>query len=83
MVQKKKSACFIAYMVQAVVNNFVPLLFVIFQQTYDIPMSFAVLMGTSRLLYGKYGENGNLGGNRISNLIIGRIGCLTKRRKTI
>ncbi len=107
--QRTMNARFIAYMVQAVVNNFVPLLFVTFQQTYDIPMSkitllitlnfliqlvidllsagfvdkigyraslfaekglgvtktigdlagpmsFAMLMGTSRLLYGKYGE---------------------------
>lgn len=107
--QRTMNARFIAYMVQAVVNNFVPLLFVTFQQTYDIPMSkitllitlnfliqlvidllsagfvdkigyraslfaekglgvtkmigdlagpmsFAMLMGTSRLLYGKYRE---------------------------
>ena len=32
-------ACFIGYIVQAVVNNFVPLLFVTFQNTYDIPLS--------------------------------------------
>lgn len=32
-------ACFIGYIVQAIVNNFVPLLFVTFQNTYDIPLS--------------------------------------------
>ena len=37
--QKTMYACFIGYIVQAVVNNFVPLLFVTFQNTYDIPLS--------------------------------------------
>ena len=32
-------ACFTGYIVQAIVNNFVPLLFVTFQKTYDIPLS--------------------------------------------
>ena len=32
-------ACFIGYIVQAVVNNFVPLLFVVFQDSYHIPLS--------------------------------------------
>ena len=32
-------ACFICYIVQAVVNNFVPLLFVVFQDSYHIPLS--------------------------------------------
>lgn len=32
-------ACFAAYVVQAAVNNFVPLLFVHFQHTYNIPLS--------------------------------------------
>ncbi len=32
-------ACFIGYIVQAVVNNFVPLLFVTFQNGYRIPLS--------------------------------------------
>ncbi len=32
-------ACFIGYIVQAVVNNFVPLLFVTFQNSYRIPLS--------------------------------------------
>lgn len=32
-------ACFIAYIVQAIVNNFVPLLFLTFQDTYGISLS--------------------------------------------
>ncbi len=32
-------ACFIGYIVQAIVNNFVPLLFLFFQSRYDIPLS--------------------------------------------
>lgn len=32
-------ACFIGYIVQAIVNNFVPLLFVTFQNSYRIPLS--------------------------------------------
>lgn len=32
-------ACFAAYIVQAVVNNFVPLLFVTFQSEFDLPLS--------------------------------------------
>lgn len=32
-------ACFIGYIVQAIVNNFVPLLFVTFQSSYHIPLS--------------------------------------------
>jgi len=32
-------ACFIGYSVQAIVNNFAPLLFLTFQSTYDIPIS--------------------------------------------
>lgn len=31
-------ACFVGYIVQAIVNNFVPLLFVTFQSSYDIPL---------------------------------------------
>lgn len=39
-------ACFIAYVVQAVVNNFVPLLFLTFQSTYGIPMTQITLLIT-------------------------------------
>lgn len=48
--QRTMTACFIAYMVQAVVNNFVPLLFVTFQQTYDIPMAKITLLITLNFL---------------------------------
>lgn len=37
--QKTMYACFIGYIVQAVVNNFVPLHFVTFQKSYGISMS--------------------------------------------
>ena len=36
--QKTINACFIGYIVQAIVNNFAPLLFVTFQNSYDIPL---------------------------------------------
>ena len=39
-------ACFIGYIVQAIVNNFVPLLFVTFQKTYGIPLSKITLLIT-------------------------------------
>ena len=32
-------ACFVGYIVQAIVNNFAPLLFLTFQRTYEIPLS--------------------------------------------
>lgn len=44
--QKTLYACFIAYIVQAIVNNFVPLLFVTFQTTYGIPLSQITLLIT-------------------------------------
>ena len=36
---KTMSACFIAYIVQAIVNNFAPLLFLTFSNTYNIPLT--------------------------------------------
>lgn len=39
-------ACFVGYIVQAVVNNFVPLLFLTFQRTYDIPLSQITMLVT-------------------------------------
>lgn len=36
---KTITACFVGYIVQAIVNNFVPLLFLTFQRTYGIPLS--------------------------------------------
>ena len=39
-------ACFIGYIVQAIVNNFVPLLFLTFHGTYSIPMAQITLLIT-------------------------------------
>lgn len=39
-------ACFVGYIVQAIVNNFVPLLFLTFQRTYDIPLTQITLLVT-------------------------------------
>lgn len=39
-------ACFIGYIVQAIVNNFVPLLFLTFHNTYGIPMTQITLLIT-------------------------------------
>jgi len=40
------TACFVGYIVQAIVNNFVPLLFLTFQRTYGIPLSQITLLVT-------------------------------------
>ena len=40
------TACFVGYIVQAIVNNFVPLLFLTFQRTYEIPLSQITLLVT-------------------------------------
>jgi len=39
-------ACFVGYIVQAIVNNFAPLLFITFQKTYSIPLSQITLLVT-------------------------------------
>lgn len=46
--QYKKTiyACFIGYIVQAIVNNFVPLLFLTFQSTYQIPLAKITMLVT-------------------------------------
>lgn len=44
--QSTIKACFIGYIVQAIVNNFAPLLFLIFQSTYNIPLSKITLLIT-------------------------------------
>lgn len=44
--QKTIYACFIGYIVQAIVNNFVPLLFLTFESTYDIPLSRITMLIT-------------------------------------
>lgn len=44
--QKTLYACFIGYIVQAIVNNFAPLLFLTFQSTYTIPLSSITMLVT-------------------------------------
>lgn len=44
--KKTMYACFIGYIVQAIVNNFLPLLFVTFQSDYDIPLSQITILIT-------------------------------------
>ena len=44
--QKTIYACFIGYIVQAIVNNFVPLLFLTFQSTYGISLSRITMLVT-------------------------------------
>ena len=48
--KKTMYACFIGYIVQAIVNNFVPLLFVTFQSSYQIPLSKITLLITVNFL---------------------------------
>lgn len=56
------TSCFIGFVVQAVINNFVPLLFLTFQNTYHIPLDKITLLVTfnfgvqllTDLLAGKY-----------------------------
>ncbi|HCT91676.1 MAG TPA: MFS transporter [Lachnospiraceae bacterium] len=43
---KTITACFVGYIVQAVVNNFTPLLFLLFQRNYGIPLSQITLLVT-------------------------------------
>lgn len=44
--QKTMYACFVGYIVQAIVNNFVPLLFLTFESTYGIPLSQITMLIT-------------------------------------
>lgn len=44
--QKTIYACFVGYIVQAIVNNFVPLLFLTFESTYSIPLSQITMLIT-------------------------------------
>ena len=39
-------ACFAGYIVQAIVNNFVPLLFLTFEKSYHIPLSRITMLIT-------------------------------------
>ena len=43
---KTITACFVGYIVQAIVNNFVPLLFLTFQRTWQIPLSQITMLVT-------------------------------------
>ena len=43
---KTVTACFVGYIVQAIVNNFVPLLFLTFQRSYGIPLSQITMLVT-------------------------------------
>ena len=43
---KTIQACFVGYIVQAIINNFAPLLFLTFQRTYDIPLSQITMLIT-------------------------------------
>jgi fucose permease len=43
---KTMAACFTGYIVQAIVNNFTPLLFLTFQKNYQIPLSQITLLVT-------------------------------------
>ena len=40
------NACFVGYIVQAIVNNFAPLLFLTFQSTYRVPLSSITMLVT-------------------------------------
>ena len=40
------TSCFVGYIVQAIVNNFIPLLFITFQNSYSIPLSQITLLVT-------------------------------------
>lgn len=44
--QKTIYACFVGYIVQAIVNNFVPLLFLTFEKIYHIPLSQITMLIT-------------------------------------
>ncbi|MDO4293562.1 MAG: MFS transporter [Eubacteriales bacterium] len=48
--QKTIYACFTGYIVQAIVNNFLPLLFLTFQSSYGIPLSSITLLITLNFL---------------------------------
>lgn len=58
-------ACFIGYIIQAIVNNFAPLLFLTFQSSYHIPLSQITLLVPpcfSSFLVSKTGEFSPLSG---------------------
>ena len=44
--RKTMYACFVGYVVQAIINNFVPLLFLTFEASYNIPLSRITMLIT-------------------------------------
>lgn len=48
--ERTLTACYTGYVVQAIVNNFIPLLFLTFQNTYHISMSSITLLITANFL---------------------------------
>lgn len=45
------TACFIGYIVQAIINNYIPLLFITFQNTYNIPLSQITMLVTLNFVF--------------------------------
>lgn len=66
--QKTMYACFVGYVVQAVVNNFAPLLFLTFESTYEIPLSRITLLITINFMI-------QLLVDLLSAGVLKRIGC--------
>ena len=64
------NACFIGFIVQAITNNFAPLLFVTFEETYGISLSRITLLITINFLV-------QLGTDIVSMLFVDRIGYRT------
>ncbi len=62
------NACFTGYIVQAIVNNFVPLLFLTFQSSYGIPLSRITLLITVNFAV-------QLTVDWVSVTFVDRIGC--------
>lgn len=60
-------ACFVGYIVQAIVNNFIPLLFLTFQDSYGIPLSKITFLVTFNFLF-------QLAVDLISAVVIDKIG---------
>jgi len=61
------TSCFVGYIVQAIVNNFIPLLFITFQNSYQIPLSQITLLVTIN-----FGVQ--LGVDLLSTLFVDKIG---------
>ena len=60
-------ACFVGYIVQAIVNNFVPLLFLTFHTSYGIPLSKITLLVTINFLL-------QLCVDALSEVVVDRVG---------